>query len=158
MGQHRPFDASIIENIYLHEICGSKFSIRRIMMLELSQYLENYLWPNYKKGVSSHAHLMSIVVMVNEKFRERVETWKVFVDNDAEFAGFFQHVTETSLAETDITSAVEMKEQIALLIFLNHCFNSMEMEICRNQAKRLISLSMWACLQPSKITCFKYSK
>ena len=27
---------------------GSGFSIKRIMMLEFSQYLENYLWPNFK--------------------------------------------------------------------------------------------------------------
>lgn len=47
------------------------------MMLEFSQYLENYLWPNYETDKSSHAHLMSIVVMLNEKFRERVPVWQV---------------------------------------------------------------------------------
>lgn len=50
------------------------------MMLEFSQYLENYLWPNYSKESekrSSHAHMMSIVVMINEKFRERVPAWQV---------------------------------------------------------------------------------
>lgn len=46
-------------------------------MLEFSQYLENYLWPNYKREKSSYAHIMSIVVMLNEKFRERVEVWTV---------------------------------------------------------------------------------
>lgn len=46
-------------------------------MLELSQFLENYLWPNYKTGSSSHAHIMSIVVILNEKFRERVPAWEV---------------------------------------------------------------------------------
>lgn len=52
------------------------FSIRRIMVLEFSQYLENFLWPNYKPGASV-AHIMSIVIMVNEKFRERVQVWQV---------------------------------------------------------------------------------
>lgn len=47
------------------------------MMLEFSQYLENYLWPNYVTGEASHEHLMSIVVMLNEKFRERVPAWEV---------------------------------------------------------------------------------
>lgn len=53
------------------------FAIRRIMMLEFSQYLENYLWPNYVTLKSSHAHMMSIVIMINEKFRERVPAWQV---------------------------------------------------------------------------------
>lgn len=47
------------------------------MMLEFSQYLENYLWPNYKTREASHEHLMSIVIMTNEKFRERVNAWEV---------------------------------------------------------------------------------
>ena len=45
-------------------------------MLEFSQYLENYLWPNYS-AEATDAHVMSIVVMVNEKFRERVPAWEV---------------------------------------------------------------------------------
>ncbi len=47
-------------------------------MLEFSQYLERYLWPNYNPANSpSHEHVMSIVVMINEKFRERVAAWAV---------------------------------------------------------------------------------
>jgi len=46
------------------------------MLLEFSQYLENYLWPNYSADATD-AHLLSIVVMVNEKFRERVPAWEV---------------------------------------------------------------------------------
>ena len=57
------------------------FSRRRIMMLEFSQYLENYLWPNFTAEHSSKAYLVSIAVMVNEKFRERVPAWKVSFDS-----------------------------------------------------------------------------
>lgn len=39
VGQHMGFDAGIIDQIYLQELRGSKFTIRRIMMLEFSQYL-----------------------------------------------------------------------------------------------------------------------
>lgn len=61
-------------------------------MLEFSQYLENYLWPNYKGGLSSHAHLMSIIVMLNEKFRERVPAWEPFKKLPDEFPSFFHHI------------------------------------------------------------------
>jgi len=52
------------------------FAVHRVMLLEFSQYLENYLWPNYSTD-ASNAHVLSIVVMVNEKFRERVPAWEV---------------------------------------------------------------------------------
>lgn len=48
------------------------------MILEFSQYLENYLWPNYMSTKATFAHMMSIVIMLNEKFRERVAPWQVF--------------------------------------------------------------------------------
>jgi hypothetical protein len=51
--------------------------VRRIMMLEFSQYVENFLWPNFDPSTKSLAHIMSIVVMINEKFRERVPAWEV---------------------------------------------------------------------------------
>lgn len=120
------------------------------MMLEFSQYLENYLWPNFKHTESTHAHMMSIVVMLNEKFRERVDAWAVFNANPTEFPNFFQKVLEACLWKKPLTSVGYLREQTALLLFLNHCFNSLEVPLCRDQAKRLVSLSMWACLQPSK--------
>ncbi|CAD7092555.1 unnamed protein product [Hermetia illucens] len=147
--EHRPFDASVIENVYTNEIANSKHSVRRVMMLEFSQYLENYLWPNYKAESSSHAHMMSIVVMVNEKFRERVPVWSLFEGMPDEFPGFFHNVLKTCLDSQPLTASY-VREQTALLLFLNHCFNSMEVEICRDQAKRLVSLSMWACLQQKR--------
>uniref|UniRef100_A0A182SKI1 RNA helicase aquarius N-terminal domain-containing protein n=1 Tax=Anopheles maculatus TaxID=74869 RepID=A0A182SKI1_9DIPT len=87
--------------------------------------------------------------MVNEKFREKVEVWQVFEKNGDLFADFFQRVLEACIDECPVTPGT-MREQTALLVFLNHCFNSMEVEICRNQAKRLVSLAMWACLQPKR--------
>ena len=123
------------------------------MMLEFSQYLENYLWPNYKRTEASHAHMMSVVVMLNEKIRERVDAWAIFNKDPAEFPDFFQQVLEACL-ETKPLSPSYVREQTALVLFLNHCFNSMEVALCRDQAKRLVSLSMWACLQPSKSALF----
>jgi len=47
------------------------------MMLEFSQYVENFLWPNFGPSTVNLAHILSIVVMINEKFRERVPAWEV---------------------------------------------------------------------------------
>lgn len=143
---HLPFDAEVVEDIYMQDIRGSNYSIRRIMVLEFSQYLEKYLWPNYKPD-SSIAHIMSIVIMVNEKFRERVQVWQAFRKDNDKFPHFFQRVLESCLEDELL---VNIQEQTALLVFLNHCFNSMEEGICRDQVKRLVSLSMWVALQPQR--------
>ncbi|CAG4953706.1 unnamed protein product [Parnassius apollo] len=145
---HLPYDASIVESIYQTEILGSNFSVRRIMMLEFSQYLENYLWPHYQAGAASHAHMMSIIVMINEKFRERVPAWQAFLKKPEHFPAFFEQVLRASVAD-DHTSR-SMREQTALLLFLNHCFGSMEVQLCRDQVKRLVSLSMWISLQEGR--------
>lgn len=144
---HLAFEPQVVDDIYVQEICASKFSVRRIMMLEFSQYLENFLWPNYNEN-ATRAHTMSIVVMVNEKFRERVQVWEAFEKNPTQFAGFFQNVLEACLEESIMD--FNLKEQTALIVFLNHCFNSMEVSLVREEAKRLVSLSMWISLQQGR--------
>lgn len=48
------------------------------MLLEISQYLENYLWPHFDAATASFEHVMSMVMMINEKFREGVPGWTCF--------------------------------------------------------------------------------
>ena len=135
------FDAAVVEKVYNREISGG--DSRRIMILEFSRYLENFLWPNFSEK-SSSAHVMSIVFLLNEKFRERIEAWKVFELNSENFPVLFTKVLEKCLEKIDIVKATPaiVREQTALLVFLNHCFGSMEVELCREQAKKLVSLRL----------------
>ena len=146
-----PYDPIVVEKVYNKEISGG--DSRRIMILEFSRYLENYLWANFNEK-STPAHVMSIVFLLNEKFRERIEVWKVFDKNSENFAILFNDVLNKCLEKIDIVKATPaiIREQTALLVFLNHCFSSMEVELCREQAKKLVSLSMWTCLQPKRRT------
>ncbi|RMC00403.1 hypothetical protein DUI87_23011 [Hirundo rustica rustica] len=95
------FDVKVIEDVYTKEIVRSKFAIRKIMLLEFSQYLENYLWMNYSPEVSSKAYLMSICCMVNEKFRENVPAWETFKKRPEHFPFFFKRILEASLVEDE---------------------------------------------------------
>ncbi|XP_061752043.1 RNA helicase aquarius isoform X2 [Nerophis ophidion] len=144
-----PFDPKVMEDVYEKEIVMSKFAIRKIMLLEFSQYLENFLWVNYTPEVSSNAFLMSICCIVNEKFRENVPAWEVFKKEPEHFSFFFKRVTETLLAGDD--GGLSLKEQTVLLEFLDHCFNSLEVDLIREQVQQLISLPMWMCLIPSRL-------
>ena len=140
---HQPFSSEVVDQIYNNDIKGSAFSIKRVMMLEFSQYLENFLWPNYSPNTASLSHLMSIVVIVNEKFRERVPAWTAFQLKPEEFSGFFHTVLSWAVADP---GEISIGEQTKLVIFLDHCFCSMEVDLVRTQVQRLVSLPMWSCL------------
>ncbi|XP_073433968.1 RNA helicase aquarius [Dendrobates tinctorius] len=145
-----PFDYKVIEDIYVKEIVKSRFAIRKIMLLEFSQYLENYLWMNYSPDVSSKAYLMSICCMVNEKFRENVPAWETFKKKPEHFPSFFKCILEASVAE-ESENDFSLHERTILLLFLDHCFNSLEVDLIRGQIQQLISLPMWICLQPARL-------
>uniref|UniRef100_A0ABM5FAI4 RNA helicase aquarius isoform X1 n=1 Tax=Pogona vitticeps TaxID=103695 RepID=A0ABM5FAI4_9SAUR len=144
-----PFESKVIEDVYEKEIVKSKFAIRKIMLLEFSQYLENYLWVNYSPEASSKAYVMSVCCMVNEKFRENVPAWETFKKKPEHFPFFFKRVLEASLAENDCQFSLQ--EQTILLLFLDHCFNSLEVDLIRGQIQQLISLPMWMALQPARL-------
>jgi len=78
-------------------------------------------------------------MMVNEKFRERVPAWSPFQKSPEHFPAFFHQVMEWSLEQDE--NKISLKEQTALLIFLDHCFTSMEVDLIRNQIQRLVSVS-----------------
>ena len=67
----RPFDPELVKEIYDTELLvkeGQKtVPLQRVMILEVSQYLENYLWPNFDPETATYEHVMSMILMVNEK-------------------------------------------------------------------------------------------
>lgn len=80
-------------------------------------------------------------------FHKSVYFFQAFRKLNEYFPEFFQHVLKACFEDELLIS---IKEQTALLVFLNHCFNSMEEALCRDQVKRLVSLSMWMSLQPAR--------
>lgn len=117
------YDPATVERIYSDELTNPSSK----KALEFSQFLENYLWPNFVSETSSKGHLISIVSMVNEKFRERIPAWRAFLDKPKEFSGFFRRVLRATI---DDTFQFSIQEQTSLLVFLMHCFNSVEVRIC----------------------------
>lgn len=76
------FDPRIVTRLYRSELATprrSSAALRRIQILEVSQYLERYLWPYFDPETASPEHVMSIIIMVNEKIREGVPAWDVFL-------------------------------------------------------------------------------
>ncbi|KRZ57022.1 Intron-binding protein aquarius [Trichinella nativa] len=139
---HRPFSAKVVADIYKNELLEKNFAVRPIVLLEFSQYLERFLWPNFDVNTATVEHVMSILVMANEKIRECVPLWPIFFTREKEFEKFFTRVLEMSLDDELLTIA----EQLHVVIFLNHCFTSVEIVSIRTVVQKIISLPMWICL------------
>ncbi|KRZ07965.1 Intron-binding protein aquarius, partial [Trichinella zimbabwensis] len=139
---HRPFSAKVVADIYKNELLEKNFAVRSIVLLEFSQYLERFLWPNFDGNTATVEHVMSILVMANEKIRECVPLWPIFFTREKEFEKFFTRVLEISLDDELLTIA----EQLHVIIFLNHCFTSVEIVSVRSVVQKIISLPMWICL------------
>ncbi|KAI8907762.1 hypothetical protein DFJ77DRAFT_475234 [Powellomyces hirtus] len=124
------------------------------MMLEFSQYLEKYLWPAFVpksakgKSKSSLAHVLSIVVMVNEKVRQRVtNVWDIFENDSTKFSGLVSRILRLLVSgDNGKGSVLSLQLQRFLLIFLIQMFESLENALVRNECMRLVSISMWSCL------------
>ncbi len=48
-----------------------------------------YLWPHFQADTASATHVLSIILMVNDKFRENMPGWGCFTDA-AKFGDFFK--------------------------------------------------------------------
>lgn len=108
-----------------------------------SQYLEQYLWKNFASTTASRDHIMSIIIMVNEKFRERVPAWQCFAKQPEHFPELFKLVTELSL-----NKELSFAEQCSVISFLDNCFNSLEVDCVRVEVMKLCSLTVWVNLLP----------
>ncbi|CAJ0573087.1 unnamed protein product, partial [Mesorhabditis spiculigera] len=142
---HTPFDSALVVDIYEKHIKGSGFSPRKIVILELSQYLERYLWANYTPERASNAHILSIVIMMNEKFRERISAWECFTLSPTHFVDFMSRVCALTLDESPSST-----EQCQLLRFLVNAFNSVEVDIVREHVGKLTHLAIWENLLPEQ--------
>lgn len=67
------------------------------MALEYSRYLENFLWHHFTAERASPAYLLSLVLMVNEKWRQGVPPWKAFVEEPKMFPQFMHLLMEACL-------------------------------------------------------------
>eukprot|EP00002_Diphylleia_rotans_P007289 TRINITY_DN1680_c0_g1_i2.p1 TRINITY_DN1680_c0_g1~~TRINITY_DN1680_c0_g1_i2.p1 ORF type:complete len:1430 (+),score=347.90 TRINITY_DN1680_c0_g1_i2:54-4343(+) len=144
-GTHTPaFDPTLVADIYHTELKTNEST--RLMLLEFSGYLENYLWPNFDARTSSVEHVLSIMMIVNEKFRESVPAWDCFQRREpAVFNQFFQRVIHLRTQH-----ALSPAEKRVYIIFLIRVFQSLENELLRKPCLKLVSLPLWRNLNPKR--------
>lgn len=121
--------------------------------MQVSQYLERYLWPRYDPETATPEHVMSIVMMVNEKFREGVPAWTCFSDGEAKWPAFIDQVLRLSSGTMGPEGRVmQLHERTAYLLFVIHLFQSLETERVRVVMLKLVTLPLWCSLSNSRQT------
>ncbi|XP_072992424.1 uncharacterized protein [Typha latifolia] len=141
------FDPELVREIYETElrVSGSgrrTVPLQRVMILEVSQYLENYLWPNFDPETATFEHIMSMILMINEKFRENVVAWTCFYQRKEAFKGFLWRVLRLKEEERTLS----MAEKTNYLLFMINAFQSLEDEFVSETVLQLVSLRLWHSL------------
>ncbi|ESW25025.1 hypothetical protein PHAVU_003G001700 [Phaseolus vulgaris] len=141
----KELDPDLVRKIYETELLvkeGSKpVPLQRVMILEVSQYLENYLWPHFDPLTATFEHVMSIIIMVNEKFRENVAAWTCFHERKDAFKGFLERVLRLKEGRE-----LSIAEKTNYLVFMINAFQSLEDEVVSRTILRLASLKSWHSL------------
>ncbi|KAI3874183.1 hypothetical protein MKW92_053577 [Papaver armeniacum] len=148
---NKPFDPELVKQIYESELSAKEdnkpVSLHRVMMLEVSQYLENYLWPNFDSETASFEHVMSMILMINEKFRENVAAWVCLSDKRYLFKSFLERV----LRLKEQGRALTIAEKTNYLVFMINVFQSLEDDIVSQTVLKLAGLRVWNCLSLGRL-------
>nr|CAD2122801.1 unnamed protein product [Meloidogyne enterolobii] len=102
-------------------------------------------WPNYTPEKQQQSSLLPLVLMINEKLRERLPAWEIISLNSQHFPEFFEKILKM-ICDENLGYSV----QIHLITFLNYCFNSLEVDFVRQEVGKLCSLPILVNLLPSK--------
>jgi len=102
------------------------------------------LWPNYLPN-SNTEYLFNLIEEVNGRFKDRIPVWQFFIDSPEHFSHFFNKVLQHALDKT-----LSFIHQTAIVTFLDNCFNSLEIELVRQEVAKLCSLPIWINLLPSR--------
>ncbi|KAI7863636.1 P-loop containing nucleoside triphosphate hydrolase protein [Spinellus fusiger] len=138
------WDPTVVETIMETELVPTNYDPKKLMLLEFAQYLEKYLWPYFDSKKASLNHVLSICLVVNEKFRQRVSPWDAFSSDPAKFSSFFGHVTRLALCSK--SHSLSLNDRTSLLLFLIHCFQSLENPLVRSECLKLVSIFIWSNL------------
>ncbi|KAI3949343.1 hypothetical protein MKW98_023280 [Papaver atlanticum] len=143
----KPYNPDLVKEIYESELSVKQghhkiVSLQRVSILEVSRYLEYYLWPNFDPDSASFEHVTSMILMINEKFRENVAAWVCFSDNKDLFKAFLERV----LRLKEPSRTLSIAEKTNYLLFMINLFQSLEDDIVSQTVLKPASLQVWSCL------------
>ncbi|KAJ2473382.1 hypothetical protein GGI02_000896 [Coemansia sp. RSA 2322] len=140
------WDAGVADEIMAQHIAGRQYARSSVQALERLQYLERALWPHYTVQ-SSDAHVLSIVLLINEKRQQGVDVWGWIGGG---FAGLLQHVVALTAdrilgpLRRTVGGMDAVAARVAVVQFLVAAFGSLEVDHVRSACLELVGVGMWA--------------
>ncbi len=126
------------------------------------------MWPNYEAGAQSRNFVLSVMFLINEKFRERASVWE-FVGCDPFFVVCARHDALTRPAahrqsresvsklfstlcnaEWLAKQQLTRPERVALMRFLVGCFQALSSEVVRAELLKLVHVPLWDAVSPQR--------
>ncbi|KAJ2743602.1 hypothetical protein GGI19_006679, partial [Coemansia pectinata] len=150
-------DESVVDIMRTH-IVGKQYARSSLQTLERLQYFELYLWANYistDDTLVSDTHIMSILLMANEKYQQGVISSMWTAMEGLAFGRLFDRVvrmttsilsTQMAVGLVDVLSARSVVAQ-----FLIACFGSLETECVRTACMPLASLALWEHIDDTRV-------
>ena len=147
----RKYDEQLVKDIYRSELQDC-CQVPRV--LDISGYLERYLWNFFDAAVCSE-HIFSIVIMMNEKFKEdggagTLDEISRSDSNGAKFSVFFGRMVSLVIDDEEHLHA-EDPFMVSYILFLVNCFRSLENDVLRSCLLSFVSLPMFESLSRSKL-------
>lgn len=156
---HGVFDEKVIQNIFEREIKFNDTS--RLQLLNFSGYLENYLWPNFSES-STFEHTVSIIILLNEKFKDNLSNIFDFMttgdSNSEKFQLFFRNIVD--LSDHKFINPINLIQSnhnnfafqgVSYVKFLINVYQSLENSTVRKNSLRYIFLPMWEHLSETRL-------
>ncbi|KAJ2818691.1 hypothetical protein FBU31_005785, partial [Coemansia sp. 'formosensis'] len=150
-------DDSIVDIMRTH-IVDKQYTRSSLQTLERLQYFECYLWVNYVStddSLVSDAHIMSILLMANEKYQQGVITSMWPLMEGQAFGRLFDRVvrmTTNILSSQETVGLMDNLSACSVVVqFLIACFGSLETESVRNACMPITSLALWEYIDDTRV-------
>ncbi len=132
-----------MKHLYTSVLCGD--DRLKCQLLELSGYLENYLWPFYFSD-SSNVHTFSVLLLVNEKLAQDSAAFVTLARNEGKF-----HALVSKLLDLFLSDKLDNQLTPGFLRFVLGAFRNLEHESIKNCTLRYVSLPVWSHISTMRL-------
>ena len=114
-------------------------------MQDVSKNLQSSLLSTFNDQSSSTEHTLSIIIMINEKFRLGIPIFDILCkENKDKFTNFFDKTVELS------DNMNSLKSSVVYIQYLINAFRSLENPVLRSCALRYLSIPIWSSLSEGR--------
>lgn len=132
-----------MKGLYNDVLCSNDYT--KCQLLELSGYLENYLWPFYSAAASS-VHTLSVLLIVHEKLMQDSSAFESLSVDEEKLNALM-----CKLVDMFMTDSLPAPLAPTFLRFLLGAFRNGEHEAVKRNTLRFVSLPIWTHLSRTRL-------